>query len=289
MPQNMFKKNNFIWLILKFLLIIIFINILSKFFGVNSVLARKALDLVFYNTPIFLLLWHSISFLSPKRALFFITLAALAGWLLEVYGLRGGTFFGGHYVYHMGGVSIFDVPLLVVCYWAVFIYTGYCITNSFLYWLNKNKPQKKKKTKKNLKNFWQVPLLVLLDGWIVVAIDLFMDPLQVESGSWSWPAGGPYFGVPVGNFTGWFLVVVLVTGIFRIFEYFFPKKVSEDDRSFFIIPVLGYGALAISFAIDALKYEMVPLAIIGSLFMQSIVGLNVILFWRWRAKRPVKK
>jgi putative membrane protein len=39
----------------------------------------------------------------------------------------------------------------------------------------------------------------------LVGADLFLDPLAVASGAWSWPEGGAWFGVPIGNLAGWFL------------------------------------------------------------------------------------
>jgi uncharacterized membrane protein len=111
-----------------------------------------------------------------------------------------------------------------------------------------------------------------------------MDPIQVKMGEWIWLENGPYFGIPIGNFIGWFLVTIIVTGIFRSFEFFRPMEY-KDDKTIFIIPVIGYGVLALSFAISAIKYQIHNLAIYGILFMMPIVLFNLILFKKWYQKR----
>jgi putative membrane protein len=174
---------------------------------------------------------------------------------------------------------IFNVPIEVAFFWAVFIYTGYCITTSFLYWLNKDKPNHIQK------NFSLLPLLILLDGFFVVAIDLFMDPLEVKAGAWRWLDGGTYYGIPIGNFVGWFLVTITVTGIYRLFEYFYSDRNSKIDRKVFLIPVIGYGTMSLSFGVSAFEYQLVSLAIIGMILMLPTVITNLFMFNSWNNNR----
>lgn len=173
----------------------------------------------------------------------------------------------------------FTVPLEVILYWYVFIYVGYCITNSFLFWQGKNKPSR------NRKSGFLLLLLVLFDSLIVVAIDLFMDPIKVKQGSWTWLDDGPYFGIPIGNFIGWILVVIIATGLFRVFEYFKPRQITNELKNTFMIPVLGYGLLYLSFLISAIKFEMMGLILIGSVAMLPLVLANLILFQKCRLSK----
>lgn len=126
-----------------------------------------------------------------------------------------------------------------------------------------------------------LPLLVLADSLIVVAIDLFMDPLQVEAGSWIWLDRGPYFGIPIGNFIGWALVVIISTSLFRTFEYLKPVQIDEKLIFVFLIPVLGYGMLYLNFLVSALRLNMVALVLVGSLTMLPVVALNLLMFRRY--------
>ena len=267
-------KNKLIWKIFYLLLIVIFIDIAITFLGfqIDSNILFK---LLFLGLPVILLLLHSFQTLSFTRGVSFIILASITGLLMEIWGLKDGVIFGGNYVYKQNQLTLFSVPLSVVLYWAVFIYTGYCLVNSFLVWFEKKKPNIRQH------NLWLVPLLIIADGLVVVAIDLFMDPIQVYKGNWVWLEGGPYFEIPIGNFVGWFLVTIIVTGLFRYYEYFKPKE-QEFDKSIYIIPVLGYGILSLSFALTAMKYQMFNLIIIGLSSMLPTVILSVLLFRRYQ-------
>jgi len=270
---NMQLKVKILWTLFFVTILASIVNIIGDSFGLSFLQVGFFNSLILY-IPVILLLLHSIWTLSFFRGILFILLACLTGFIFEYIGLKYGVVFGGDYIYSPVGIKIFTVPLNVILYWGVFIYTGYCITNSFLIWQGKNKPSKNKKTGLLL------PLFILFDSLVVVAIDLFMDPLQVKQGSWTWLNGGPYFGIPVGNFIGWILVVIIATGLFRLFEYFSPKEITKGLKNTFLIPVLGYGLLYLNFLISAIKIEMIGLVLIGSFTMFPIVLLNLFLFSR---------
>lgn len=261
-----------LWIVFFIDLLVIALDAFSGLFNFNLPLLRFLVLCV----SIILLFLHAIYTLGKARALFFIFLAAAIGFISEILALKTGVIFGGYYIYRASEFMIYGVPWQVVFFWAVFIYIGYCITTSFLYWLKKDKPNYKKK------NFLLLILLILLDGLFVVAIDLFMDPLQVHAGSWRWLTGGPYYGIPIGNFVGWFFVAVAVTGIYRLFEYFNIDKSIEFDKKIFLVPVFGYGALYFSFAMSAINAQFFSLAVIGSFLMLPVVISNLFLFLRWK-------
>lgn len=241
--------------------------------------------------PVMILLLHSVWALGYLRGFAFILIASLTGFIFEVLGVKYGVGFGGHYVYQNSGLALLDVPLLVPLYWAVFIYTGYNITSSFLFWVGVNKPHKRGGGAVLL------PLLVFLDGLIVVAVDLLLDPLQVQGQGrilvegapyWFWRGGGPYYDIPIGNFVSWFMVVAIATSIFRVFEYFVPQKVIKVDRSVFLIPVVGYGVLCSLFFFTAVRIQLPELALVGVFTMLPVMVANLILFTVWRRGRKIR-
>lgn len=258
--------------ILRFLfMVIVFaaaVNMAGHLSGLN-LLKTVYIGPLMLLLPAGLLFLHSIWLMSLARGLLFFLTAGFTGFIFEFFGLKYHVFFGGNYVYSQQGMKLLTVPLNVVVYWAVFVYAGYCITNTFLIWLDKSR-----------RSAFLIPLLILLDGIFVVTIDLFLDPLQVRQGSWSWTGGGSYFGIPVGNFIGWMLVAFIVTGLFRIFEYFRPHTSDAGLKPVLILPVLGYGLLYLTFMTEAYKYQMSNLAIIGSLTMLPVVLLNLFLYTR---------
>jgi len=126
--------------------------------------------------------------------------------------------------------------------------------------------------------------LAALSSIVVVAIDLVMEPLQVNTGNWNWPAGGPYFGIPLGNFFGWFTVSFLSILLFEAIGRNTPPKELQIDARILLIPVVGYGLLGMIFFFWALRIGMLSLAIIGLIVISPIVIINLILFRRWKRR-----
>ncbi|WP_180540591.1 carotenoid biosynthesis protein [Nevskia soli] len=55
-------------------------------------------------------------------------------------------------------------------------------------------------------------------SFVMVSWDLSMEPVWATVvHAWKWLDGGPYFGVPLSNFTGWFLTVWLIYQLFALF------------------------------------------------------------------------
>jgi putative membrane protein len=59
---------------------------------------------------------------------------------------------------------------------------------------------------------WQ---FVLISALAFTAWDLFLDPQMVLWGLWVWDQPGQYFGIPLVNYLGWFLVSALITALAR--------------------------------------------------------------------------
>lgn len=55
--------------------------------------------------------------------------------------------------------------------------------------------------------WWQVPIATAA---IAVLLDLFLDPIAVGAGIWVWLVpGSSYYGIPLLNFVGWFVLMLL--------------------------------------------------------------------------------
>lgn len=248
---------------------VIAIEIVGIFLGWNFVRTPVFKDLL-ASLPFLVLIFHSRIMLGSKRATLFICLAGCVGFIAEFIGLKYGIPFG-KYIYNVHNMTLFTVPIAVIVYWSVFIYLGYSVTNSFLYWLRIPKPSV------SFRNLKMLFLLVIIDGCVVTFIDLFLDPIAVKQTTWMWVDKGPYFGIPISNFIGWFMVTVLATGIFRSFEYMNPQKLQEQFPLLYIVPVLGYGVIWLLYTIVALRLEMPYIALVGALLMLPIVLSNVFL------------
>ena len=85
----------------------------------------------------------------------------------------------------------------------------------------------------------------LIASFIMVAWDLAQDPVwgTVLHG-WRWRDGGPWFGVPVSNYCGWYLTVFLIYLLFALYlrrGQVFPQPV---NRRAWVSPLLFYALCA---------------------------------------------
>ncbi len=194
---------------------------------------------------------------------------------MENLGLKDGVIFGGQYFYHPSMPTLLAVPIQVIVYWAIFIFTGISITDSFLIWINKHLPNHK------VNPIYSLAPLIILDATIVTIIDLFLDPLQVRLGTWTWVGSGPYFGIPTGNFIGWFLVASMGSIVFRSIQFFYPPNPYRSiDREVNLYPILGYSLLLVSMAANAISLKMFDLLLIGTSLMSLVIIPNILLFAR---------
>lgn len=253
------------------------IDILGVLGGLSGLAYPATIKLVITYLPLFLLVIHACWTLGSKRGLTFISLAGFVGYAAEAISLNYFPLFGGSYTYaHGAGPTITKVPVSVIAYWAVFIYIGYWLMTTSLYWLSRKKPVK------NHDPFKSVALLVVADGLVVTAIDLIMDPVSIRAGTWNWTNGGPYFGVPIGNFVGWFVITILVTGLFRAFEYYRPSAVPVRSGSAYLLPVLGYLLVGLDLILGAIYNHLSGLAIIGLIIVIGPPLANIGLYLRYR-------
>ena len=88
----------------------------------------------------------------------------------------------GHFLIMIVGA----VPLCIGVSWGMIIYTAMETSDRFaLPW----------------------HLRPILDALLALTIDLSMDAIAIRLGFWTWRQAGPWFGVPLGNFYAWFIVV----------------------------------------------------------------------------------
>jgi len=62
---------------------------------------------------------------------------------------------------------------------------------------------------------------VLVSAGAMTAWDLFLDPQMVGEGYWTWPGGGAYRGIPLGNYAGWLLTSA---GVMLLLERVLPPR-----------------------------------------------------------------
>ena len=116
---------------------------------------------------------------------------------------------------------------------------------------------------------WRAPV----DGLVAVAWDAMVDPLAVRAGYWTWLAPGGFYGVPLSNFLGWFLVVTALSLAARaVWARDTAAPASTSRRMDAIMPthLVGWSA---AFAAIAVASGLPIAALAGLLGVTPAVGL----------------
>jgi putative membrane protein len=96
----------------------------------------------------------------------------------------------------------------------------------------------------------------------MTAIDLVVDPLAANQlGYWRWAQPGAYYGIPLHNFIGWFVVSFIIFGMFSRRSPKFQLEIRTRQKS----RAARYVGLSIVlfFTVIALSYGLVLAGIIG--------------------------
>jgi putative membrane protein len=130
--------------------------------------------------------------------------AALLGFIAEIIGVRYGFIFGPYHYTDVLQPQFLGAPLVMFSAWMALVsYCGQMAGNL------------------NLPRLIEVPLAALC----MTAIDLVIDPLAANQlGYWRWSRSGAYYGIPLQNFIGWFVVSLM---IFSLFSRRGPKILHE--------------------------------------------------------------
>ncbi|ARM76910.1 carotenoid biosynthesis protein [Acidianus manzaensis] len=202
----------------------------------------------------------SLILLSFKKRDFMIIflLGSIIGFAFERLGLSTGIPFG-HYVYNFPPY-VFGVPIFVVFGWGIFSFLSYLAIFNF--------PEKEK---------------IIIFSFLMVIIDLSVDPIMVSAGYWTWKTSIlDYFGIPITNFVGWFIVSLVIIIIYSLIRG--SKEKSEDNIFSYLFPLV-YFLFPLNFFIHAKPQLEEPLfiAMITSLIVTSIIIAN------WRIKYKIIK
>ena len=138
---------------------------------------------------------HSCATLGLRNGFLLALLALGIGWFAEWLGLQYGFPFFERYEYHPDlKPTLGSVPIFIPISWWVLAYMP-------IVYLRLMKTSGAQGT-----NWSNVVCKTLLCSLCLTGADLLLDPLAHEVNGWTWLNGGNYFGVPIANYAGWFLV-----------------------------------------------------------------------------------
>ena len=174
------------------------------------------------------------SILYGRKGILAFTLMCLgfAGFF-ESLSLRTGFPFGRYYFTDLMGPKLFGLPFLLVL---GYLGIGYCSWILALLILDvADRP----------KFGTRVVALPVLAAFTMLAWDFAMDPQWAAvDRAWVWIDGGPFFGVPVSNFFGWYLTAYCFYQAFALYTRSRSTGQSALSREFWRAPILVYAICA---------------------------------------------
>ncbi len=189
----------------KNLLIAIIISIFlmtGAFFMVKVPLSAKYSTISAFNVVIFAgpSFWSLFRWLGIKNALIIITSLGVYALSIESIGLLTGFPYGEFSYSEILGFRLFGVvPWTVAFAWTPLILSTLAIT------------------RRTIKSAW---LRVLAMAFLLVLIDMVLDPGAVYLGFWKYSWGGSFYQVPWTNFAGWLFSGLIGASITEILLFY---------------------------------------------------------------------
>ena len=190
-----------------------------------------------WTAPLFLTLASLLVIVSNPKDWRACAVAFAAGFLAEAVGVATGYPFGGYSYTRVLAPSLLGVPLVVAGAWMILIA-----------WTR------------------QLPLPVWAGALTMTLFDLVIDPLAANTlGYWKWTHAGPYYGVPLYNFAGWFCVSFLLLTLLK----------AHPPRSLGV--VLTGCSILVFFALVGIAHRFFLPALVG-------VALSGLGYYRFRVR-----
>ena len=201
--------------------------------------------------------------LGVRRTALFLGWVWPLAFLAEFASTRIGIPFGlYHYTGDTRGQELFiaDVPFFDSLSFTFLAYAAFCLARLVL---RQSRPV----------------LLAVEAGALMMFLDVVIDPLAVLGDRWFlgrvfwYPDGGPYFGVPLSNFAGWWLVGTLGVG-----GYLWLAGKGAIGREPTMGVALYYGVLVFNLALTAWIQEWLLLA--SGLTLHLLLAAALVMAYR---------
>ncbi len=146
----------------------------------NTMFVSLFLIIVFILSSYMLLGW--------KKTLELVVLGWLVGYSMEFLSINTGIPFGTYYYTSALGPQLGPVPIFIPFLWSSLFF--YAMEASSLF----------------------------LAPFLMVSIDLSFDP-RYSKYLWHWTVPTQYFGDPISNFTGWFIVSIIISFLLYLLNF----------------------------------------------------------------------
>jgi putative membrane protein len=184
-------------------------------------------------------LFHASYALGSRLTILFFATTAVTSWLFEEIGVATGLVYGPYHYTETLGPWIGSVPILIPLAWFMMVYPSYVVANVIV----DGRPIALRLGLGHLLG------LSVMAALVMTAWDLLIDPIL--SGplyqAWIWEAGGPYHGVPVRNYLGWFATTFTVQLLFRLAEQRWrPQPAGRLTLRAASLPLAAYASMLVA-------------------------------------------
>jgi len=162
-------------------------------------------EILFVLIALVIVFWHGVEWMGWKRMMTFFAIVLVISWGYETLSVMTGFPFGDYYYTDKLGVKIGLIPVNIMPVYFAVGYFSYVLSNILFSKRYVSYPG------------WSALPVALGASFLMVSWDLTMDPMMATvKGNWIWADGGPYFGVPLSNFAGWYLCVFTFYFVFAL-------------------------------------------------------------------------
>ncbi|MGQ9674449.1 MAG: carotenoid biosynthesis protein [Chloroflexota bacterium] len=123
----------------------------------------------------------------------------------------------------------------------------------------------------------QMIALSTIGALAMVAWDLGLDPVMVRLGFWEWEESGVYFGIPLSNYTGWFLTALAVQVVYRITSTLPVAHSYGVGGGLSHLPLVAYAVTGLDAVVLAVILGMGGVAISTFLGMGAFVAATIVV------------
>lgn len=204
------------------------------------IVTTPAVAFLVFLLPITFALLHSFLFFGKKNTLVIFGIIMLVSYFAEFIGVHTGHLFGSYYYNNDGtnGFLLWGVPPLITFSYASMGYICYILARIILGQYSKLKG-------------WMLLGVPTLAATFMTIWDMSFDPVvSYIKHLYIWEDGGAYFGVPIENFTGWFITTFTFFIIISLYLNVFAKDsdfIKKPKKTFLAEVIVGMfvNALAI--------------------------------------------
>jgi putative membrane protein len=155
-----------------------------------------------------------------RKYFIWFSVVAIAGFLLEVAGVKTGMIFGEYEYGRTLGIKLFEVPLIIGLNWAVLVF----VTAAILQGIK-----------------WPAWLKATGASSLMLLYDFLLEPVAIRFDFWTWAGGS----IPVQNYAAWWIIAFfMLLGAFYFVENLKNRiafYIVAIQALFFIILILDQG------------------------------------------------